>query len=88
VTLNNTFVIGGPGQYSLMKRNNGKKTAQTAARPYEFPWPVPVDIYLIILSATHTTEIQKKKNHHIMVPAMQPKRVLRILLTSPNVVSP
>jgi hypothetical protein len=37
VTKKIKFVIGGPGQYNLPKKKNGKQTAKTAAKPYAFP---------------------------------------------------
>ena len=39
-------VIGLAGKYSLPKMKTGKQTAVTAANPYGFPTPFPVDICL------------------------------------------
>lgn len=46
VTKKMMFVIGGPGQYNLTKKKNGKHIANTAAKPYGFPVPSPAEIYL------------------------------------------
>ena len=46
VIKNKMFVIGGPGQYNLANIMKGKNPAPTAANPYGFPLPSPVDIYL------------------------------------------
>ena len=46
VIKNEMFVIGGPGQQSLANIMKGKNPAPTAANPYRFPLPSPVNIYL------------------------------------------
>ena len=39
------YVMGGTGQYKRQKKKNGAVTASTAASPYGFPFPDPVEMY-------------------------------------------
>ena len=60
-----TYVIGGPGAYSLANDRAGKTTAATAAIPYWFPDPLPDDMYLL----KHERMLQPPQ-----VPSVRPER--------------
>ena len=79
------FVTGEMGQYNRAKKKNGKQIAHTAPSPYGLPRPSPAEMYLCGVEK----EPGKKSLGISDIPHdKHPMKVLTILATNPNVVSP